>query len=257
MIKLNNLYKLLILLIISSCSLTSSRIDGDNIATERISKDSFFKKSSSSLSALKVYETKLLAIESFNISNDLDDYEISHKSLPFPSVAKISNPDALDEYIIVRNVKSTTNSKLEISENLASLLQVNSRIYVEYLKDESLRIRNVEDSKELSKVKLDDVDISFENLDDEQSEISASLDLDKIKEIDVLSKSYEGFIFIGTYNDIGSAKLNTNKIRNLSLKFEESNDKINVFTGPFRKNDINLKIDFLIRNGYSNARKYP
>ena len=81
--------------------------------------------------------------------------------------------------------------------------------------------------------------------------------MDKIKEIDVLSKSYEGFIFIGTYNDIGSAKLNTNKIRNLSLKFEESNDKINVFTGPFRKNDINLKIDFLIRNGYSNARKYP
>ena len=129
MIKLNNLYKLLILLTISSCSFTSSRIDGDNIATERISKDSFFKKSSSSLSALKDYETKLLAIESFNISNDLDDYEISHKSLPFPSVAKISNPDSLDEYIVVRNVKSTTNSKLEISENLASLLQVNSRIY--------------------------------------------------------------------------------------------------------------------------------
>ena len=81
--------------------------------------------------------------------------------------------------------------------------------------------------------------------------------MDKIKEIDVLSQSYEGFIFIGTYKDINSAKLNTNKIKNLGLKFEETDDKINVFTGPFEKNDINLKIDFLIRNGYSNARKYP
>jgi hypothetical protein len=154
-------------------------------------------------------------------------------------------------------VKSNSNNKLQISENLASLLQVDSRIYVEYLKDESLRIRNVEDSKEQSKVKLDDTDISFENLNDEQSELSSSLDLDKIKEIDVLSQSYEGFIFIGTYKDINSAKLNTNKIKNLGLKFEETDDKINVFTGPFEKNDINLKIDFLIRNGYSNARKYP
>jgi len=154
-------------------------------------------------------------------------------------------------------VKSNSNNKLQISENLASLLQVDSRIYVEYLKDESLRIRNVEDSKEQSKVKLDDTDISFENLDDEQSELSSSLDLVKIKEIDVLSQSYEGFIFIGTYKDINSAKLNTNKIKNLGLKFEETDDKINVFTGPFEKNDINLKIDFLIRNGYSDARKYP
>ena len=24
-----------------------------------------------------------------------------------------------------------------------------------------------------------------------------------------------------------------------------------------KKNDINLKIDFLIRNGYTNAQKYP
>lgn len=257
MIKLTNLSKLLILLIISSCSLTSNRIDGDNIATERISKESFFKKSSISLSALKDYDTELSTIESFSTSKNLKDYEISHNNLPHPSVVKLSNPKNLGEYIVARNVKSNSNNKLQISENLASLLQVDSRIYVEYLKDESLRIRNVEDSKEQSKVKLDDTDISFENLDDEQSELSSSLDLDKIKEIDVLSQSYEGFIFIGTYKDINSAKLNTNKIKNLGLKFEETDDKINVFTGPFEKNDINLKIDFLIRNGYSNARKYP
>ena len=58
------------------------------------------------------------------ISNDLSDYEISHKNLPYPGVAKISNPNDLTEYIVVRNVKNITNSKLQISENLASLTSV-------------------------------------------------------------------------------------------------------------------------------------
>ena len=136
-------------------------------------------------------------------------------------------------------------------------MQVNTRIYIEYLKDESLRLRKVEDSKEQSKVKMDDTEISFENLEDEQTELSSSLDMEKIKEIETLSKNYEGLVLIDSYNDIGSAKLITNKIRNLGLIFEENEDKINVFAGPFEKNDINLKIDFLIRNGYTNAQKYP
>ena len=136
-------------------------------------------------------------------------------------------------------------------------MQVNTRIYIEYLKDESLRLRKVEDSKEQSKVKMDDTEISFENLEDEQTELSSSLDMEKIKEIETLSKNYEGLVLIDSYNDIGSAKLITNKIRNLGLIFEENEDKINVFAGPFEKNDINLKIDFLIRNGYTNAQLYP
>ena len=104
---------------------------------------------------------------------------------------------------------------------------------------------------------MDDTEISFENLEDEQTELSSSLDMEKIKEIETLSKNYEGLILIDSYNDIGSAKLITNKIRNLGLIFEENEDKINVFAGPFEKNDINLKIDFLIRNGYTNAQLYP
>ena len=81
--------------------------------------------------------------------------------------------------------------------------------------------------------------------------------MEKIKEIETLSKNYEGLVLVDSYNDIGSAKLITNKIRNLGLIFEENEDKINVFAGPFEKNDINLKIDFLIRNGYTNAQLYP
>ena len=257
MIKLNNFYKILFLLLFSSCTVPVVEEKQENIATEKVANESYFTKSSVSLSDINDYELQLSTLESFTISENLGDYEISHKNLPYPGVAKISNPNDLSEYIVVRNVKNTTNNKLQISENLFSLLQVNTRIYIEYLKDESLRLRKVEDSKEQSRVKMDDTEISFESLEDEQSELSASLDIEKIKEIEILSKNYEGLVLIDSYNDIGSAKLITNKIRNLGLKFEENENKINVFAGPFEKNDINLKIDFLIRNGYTNAQKYP
>mgnify|MGYP003326769724 CR=1 FL=1 len=257
MIKLNNFYKILFLLLFSSCTVPIVEEKKENIATEKVANESYFTKSSVSLSDINDYEIQLSTLENFTISKNLGDFEISHKNLPYPGVAKISNPNDLSEYIVVRNVKNTTNSKLQISENLSSLLQVNSRIYIEYLKDESLRLRKVEDSKEQSRVKMDDTEISFESLEDEQTELSASLDKEKIKEIEILSKDYEGLVLIDSYNDIGSAKLITNKIRNLGLKFEENENKINVFAGPFEKNDINLKIDFLIRNGYTNAQKYP
>ncbi len=257
MIRLNNFHKILFLLLFSSCTIPVVEEKKENIATEKVANESYFTKSSVSLSDINDYEIQLSTLESFTISKNLGDFEISHKNLPYPGVAKISNPNDLSEYIVVRNVKNTTNNQLQISENLSSLLQVNTRIYIEYLKDESLRLRKVEDSKEQSRVKMDDTKISFESLEDEQTELSASLDIEKIKEIEILSKNYEGLVLIDSYNDIGSAKLITNKIRNLGLKFEENENKINVFAGPFEKNDINLKIDFLIRNGYTNAQKYP
>ena len=51
---------------------------------------------------------------------------------------------------------------------------------------------------------MDDTEISFESLEDEQTELSASLDKEKIKEIEVLSKNYEGLVLIDSYSDIGS-----------------------------------------------------
>ena len=241
MIKLNNLHKVLFLLFFSSCTVPVVEKENENIVTEKVSNESFFTKTSVNLSNVEDYEIQLSTLESFIISNDLSDYEISHKNLPYPGVAKISNPNDLTEYIVVRNVKNITNSKLQISENLASLLQVNTRIYIEYLKDESLRLRKVEDSKEQSKVKMDDTEISFENLEDEQTELSSSLDMEKIKEIETLSKNYEGLVLIDSYNDIGSAKLITNKIRNLGLIFEENENKINVFN---QINEDHIKIQF-------------
>ena len=63
--------------------------------------------------------------------------------------------------------------------------------------------------------------------------------------------------FIDKYDNLTSAKLKTNKIKNLGLFFEDIDDQIAVFSGPFKNNDISLKLDFLIRNGYQNAQTYP
>ena len=49
----------------------------------------------------------------------------------------------------------------------------------------------------------------------------------------------------------------TNKIKNLGLFYEENEEGVKVFAGPFLKSDINLKLDFLIKNGYLNAKKTP
>ena len=44
---------------------------------------------------------------------------------------------------------------------------------------------------------------------------------------------------------------------NKKTMIEEIENKIFVFAGPFNDNNINLKLDFLIKNGYMNAKIYP
>ena len=78
-----------------------------------------------------------------------------------------------------------------------------------------------------------------------------------LKKEELKKKKYEGLILIDKYDGLTSAKLKTNKIKNLGLFFEDIDDQIAVFSGPFKNNDINLKLDFLLRNGYQNAQTYP
>ena len=125
------------------------------------------------------------------------------------------------------------------------------------LKEESLNLRKVDESKELSKVKLDSTSISFETLEDEQDGLSSQLNYEKIEELELKKRKYEGLILINKYDNLVSAKLETNKIKNLGLFFEDMDEKIAVFSGPFKNNDINLKLDFLTRNGYLDAKIYP
>ena len=257
MIRLNNLFKLLFLLILFSCTVTTNNEKKEKLIV--IDKDlnkPYFSKSKVDLSNLGEYEIDFTTIEGFIISNELEDFEISHKDLPYPSVVRVSNPESLNNYLIVKNIKNLSKSKVLISNNIAKKLNVKSRIYIEYLKEESIRLRGVEDSKEQSKVKMDQTEISFENLDEVQNEKSSGLDLDKINAFNQSIQGYEGIIFIESFNSLSLAKLKTNKIANLGLIYENIDDQFNVLAGPFTKEDINLKLDFLIRNGYGNAEIY-
>jgi hypothetical protein len=62
-----------------------------------------------------------------------------------------------------------------VSSEIIELLDVNSNIYIEFLKEESLILRKVDESKELSKVKLDSTTISFETLEGDQDGLSSEL----------------------------------------------------------------------------------
>ena len=257
MINLNNINKLLILLILSSCTVTTSDVNKDKKKILSTKDESYFQKSNIDISPLEDYETELFISEKFYVDENIIGNQVSHISLPFPSVVKISDPDNLKNYLIARNVKSNNNSRFSISSEIFDKLQAKTNIYIEYLKEESIILRKVEDSKEESKIKMDSTIISAETLDDDQSGISSKLDYSKIKNLEAKIDKYRNLLLIDKFNDLNSAKLQTNKIKNLGLIIEEIENKIFVFAGPFNDNNINLKLDFLIKNGYMNAKIYP
>ena len=172
-----------------------------------------------------------------------------------PSVIKLSDPKNLNNSIIVRNIKLETENRLSLSKDIIDQLSLNTNVYLEFLKDESIILRNVVDSKEESKIKMDDTEISFENLDEDQTEISEKLDYEKIKSLEIKNSEKINTILVNIYENIKTAKLKTNKIKNLGLLYEENDEGVMVFAGPFPNNDIDLKLDFLIKNGYINAKK--
>jgi len=255
-INLSNLLKLLLLLFFISCSVTNDPIiksSNEDIITD----SGYFKKKDMPLSPLDDYDIDFKVSEKFFKSNKVSGMTISHKSLPIPSVVKIANPNNLDSYLIVRNSHIAENKRLVVSSEIIDLLSVNTNVYIEFLKEESLILRKVDESKEFSKVKLDSTTISFETLSEDQEGLSSELNYKKIEEIELKKKKYEGLILINKYDNLSSAKIKTNKIKSLGLFFEDIDDEIAVFSGPFKNNDINLKLDFLIRNGYQNAKTYP
>lgn len=239
----------------SSCAVTTE--DQKISKKEIILKDEgYFQKSNIKISPIDDYEIELLVSQKFNQDNDLLGMNVSHKSLPVPSVVKIANPDDLLNFLIARNVKSNNNSTFSVSPEIVNKLNLKKNIYIEYLKEESINLRKVENSKEESKIKMDSTIISTETLEEEQTGVSSKLDYSKIENLEAKIEKYKNMILIGSFSDINSAKLKTNKIKNLGLLIEEIDNEIIVFTGPFNGNDINLKLDFLLKNGYSNAKVY-
>ena len=128
-------------------------------------------------------------------------------------MVKLSDPSNLDNNIIVRNIKLDTENRLSLSQEIIDKISLNTKVYLEYLKDESIILRNVVDSKEESKIKMDDTEISFEQLDQDQTEISEKLDYEKIKTLDIKNSKKQNTILVEIYKDINLAKLKTIKSR--------------------------------------------
>ena len=245
------------MLFLTSCTVTTSDVKTVKKKILSTKDEGYFQKSDIDISPLLDYETELSVSEKFYVDENIIGNQVSHKSLPIPSVVKISDPVNLKNYLIARNIKSNNNSRFSVSTEIVDKLQVKTNIYIEYLKEESIILRKVEDSKEESKIKMDSTIISAETLDDEQSGVSSKLDYSKIENLEAKIDKYRNMLLIDQFNDLNSAKLQTNKIKNLGLVIEEIDNKIFVFAGPFDGNNINLKLDFLLKNGYMNAKIYP
>ncbi|MBT6755073.1 MAG: hypothetical protein HOA86_03540, partial [Gammaproteobacteria bacterium] len=133
MINLNKLIIILFLLTFISCENANYN--------KYISDKEFFKttslKKNKAISQYN-YDFSYSGSEQFQVNTELEGFVVYHKSLPIPSVLRISNPNDMDNYEVVRNIYIDSSiSNLELSNILAEKLSLKSDVYIEYLRDES------------------------------------------------------------------------------------------------------------------------
>mgnify|MGYP005710602969 FL=1 len=141
MINLNSYYKILFLLILSSCTVTSIDTVDDIKKEEDVTTQDYFKKSDVIISPLDDYNIELSVLEKFVTDARIEGNNIHHSNLPIPSVVRLSDPINLDNSIIVRNIKLDTENRLSLSQEIVDKISLNTKVYLEYLKDESIILR--------------------------------------------------------------------------------------------------------------------
>jgi hypothetical protein len=255
-INLNNLTITLFLLILFSC---------ENANYDKYTSDKEFFKTTSIKKNKAIsqynYDFSYSGSEKFQINSELEGFVVYHKSLPIPSVLRISNPNDMNNYEVVRNIfiDSSLNN-LELSNILAEKLSLKSNVYIEYLRDESKNLRSVELSKETSVVDLNINEIITEEILEKPMEISEKLQINekKLSKISTLTDEGESaiFIFVGKYPDYPDARIKTNKIRNLDLTISSENGSFEVLAGTFKSIDVDERLAFLLNNGFNNAKIY-
>ena len=231
----------------------------ENTNYDKYTSDKEFFKDSNDLEKKFIsqynYDFNYMASENFKINNQLTGFNVYHKSLPIPSVLKLYNPNNLNEFKIVRNIKINSNLKeLELSTSIVDFLSLKSDVYIEYLKNESENLKSVELSKEKSVVSIDSFNITAEEILDRPSIVSKKMQIntEKLKK----NENSNGgiFIFISNYKNYEEAKLKTNKIKNLKLTISSESDSFQVLAGPFTTYDVDETLSFLLNNGFINAK---
>lgn len=256
MINLNKLIIILFLLTFISC---------ENANYNKYTSDKEFFKTTSFKNNKAIsqynYDFSYSGSEQFQVNTELEGFVVYHKSLPIPSVLRISNPNDINNYEFVRNIFiDSSSNNLELSNILVEKLSLKSDVYIKYLRDESKNLRSVELSKETSVVDLNINEIITEEILDKPIEISEKLEINEKKLSKMTSLAEDGvsvmFIFIGKYPNYSEARIKTNKIRNLDLTISSENGSFEVLAGPFKSIDVDERLGFLLNNGFNNAKIY-
>ena len=130
MINLNSYYKILFLLILSSCTVTSIDTVDDLKKEEEVTTQDYFKKSDVIISPLDDYNIELSVLEKFVTDARIEGNNIHHSNLPIPSVVRLSDPNNLDNSIVVRNIKLDTDNRLSISQEIIDKISINTKVYL-------------------------------------------------------------------------------------------------------------------------------
>ena len=114
MINLNKLIIILFLLTFISCENANYN--------KYISDKEFFKttslKKNKAISQYN-YDFSYSGSEQFQVNTELEGFVVYHKSLPIPSVLRISNPNDINNYEFVRNIFiDSSSNNLELSNIL-------------------------------------------------------------------------------------------------------------------------------------------
>ena len=117
--------------------MTSIDIVDDKKIEEEVATQEYFKKSEVIISPLDDYNIELNVMEKFVIDERIKGNNIHHSNLPIPSVVKLSDPSNLDNNIIVRNIKLSTENRLSLSQEIIDKIN-NILLENKKLKNENL-----------------------------------------------------------------------------------------------------------------------
>tara|TARA_B100001964_G_C14196028_1_gene583380 strand:- start:28 stop:981 length:954 start_codon:yes stop_codon:yes gene_type:complete len=189
-----------------------------------------------------------------------------HKTLPLPSVVRITNLENGLSLIIRVNDRSQDNASIiEVSRKVAQLLRFYkagiARVRVEIIPDSSKQLKIVTESMNnpnfnitLEASPTEDVFISDlgetfgdSNILDNSFEQPIELGFEQISASDLLVK-IEGF---DSYNDVQNIVQTFEN--NYKTTIQKEGNSYSAFFGPLNNNEANKLVQFLISKGYKNA----